>query len=194
MDSTSNDFKKYVTIRVKNLTKGKIRAALTAAAHLADAYDLRHKETDSEITIWVPVTDKQPYDMKPAYAMSSKAKIKKNGGWYLVVPIERQVSSMGNALQERVEKAFQEASNFSTTYIDDLYSGRDSGSLFISSLSGNLTKMKDNRGVTNYMAFRTVSDKSPISSWVINKNAINDERYNKLATNIEDVIRGVLAR
>ena len=42
-----------------------------------------------------------------------------------------------------------------------------------------LEDWKENSKKSTYVMFRTVSNKSPASSWVVNKGKINDENFSK---------------
>ncbi len=184
---------KDIQITSEKLTEKMIDAAFLAASEVADSVGIKHKQSGHTFSIYVPVNNNPMYDMKPAFEHSSKVQYTKEGSWYLIVPIARQTSSMSSQLQKNVEKAFSGALNFSTQYIDSLVSQRSQiGLPVITKQSGNLTKMKDNLGRTNYMAFRTVSAKSPIDSWIIGRNQLNDQKTDAIIDSIEDVIRQVV--
>ena len=115
-----------------------------------------------------------PYDMKPAFRNSPKAKQKANGGWYLIVPINQKVASLSPYVSRQIsDLSIQEGKSSVTGYIDMLYEGKSylSTSSFLASkdMGGNVTKHM-NYGNNIYTAFRTVSDKSPYDSWILNRN------------------------
>lgn len=182
-----------IEITSEKLTAKMVAAAFLAASKVADSCGIKHNQSGNTFSIYVPVNNTPLYDMKPAFEHSNKVQYTKEGSWYLVVPIARQTSSMNSQLQENVARAFSGALNFSTQYIDSLVTQRSQiGLPTLSQQSGNLTKMKDNIGRTNYMAFRTVSAKSPIDSWIIGRNQINDQKTDAIINSIEDVIRQVV--
>lgn len=122
-------------------------------------------------------------DMKPFFKASSKAEKKKDGGWYLTVPIAvstRQIQNkFGRRYYDDVRTKLQNSD--STTVTSDLFKKELSGSsLSYTQKSGSITATKqqtDSNGKTrnSYTMFRTVSDKSAPSSWVLGRNNANEE-------------------
>lgn len=139
-------------------------------------------------------------DMKPFFMRSSKVKRKKNGGWYLVIPINMSsrgiIKNSGRGVYDRVVKTFSELEpgTSATVNIDGLlkrqYPYETINSLQPQAPSGNLTATKKPNGRNSYVAFRTVSDKSAPTSWVLNRNNVNNDNT---SPNFEHEI-GVLIR
>lgn len=143
-------------------------------------------------------------DLKPLFMNSTKAKRKKNGGWYLVIPISlssrKLISSSGRKTYDNIRKSFSELSPSSTATlnVEGLFS-RDYSSLQNMTLpslvppapSGNITATKSATGKrTTYVAFRTVSDKSSPQSWVINrKNVSQNNSSMTLQKDVASLIR-----
>lgn len=139
-------------------------------------------------------------DMKPFFMRSSKVKRKKNGGWYLVIPISMSsrgiIKNSGRAVYNRIVKSFSDISpNSSATLSIDGLLKRQYPVDTIDSLqpdipTNNLTATKKPNGRNTYVAFRTVSDKSSPTSWVLNRNNVNKDNT---SANLEHEI-GVLIR
>ncbi|AOZ61989.1 hypothetical protein QCM8_71 [Bacillus phage QCM8] len=121
-------------------------------------------------------------DLKPYFAHSSKRKKTKDGGWYLTVPIRRKARNMSRRMYEQL-RAVDIAPNTRQTVISDyLYDRRrdaDASMLNYEPKSKNITKMQAGRNRHDYVAFRTVSNKSPQSSWIINRGKVNKEDTSK---------------
>ena len=121
-------------------------------------------------------------DLKPYFAHSSKRKKTKDGGWYLTVPIRRKARNMSRRMYEQL-RAIDIAPNTRQTVISDyLYDRRrdaDASMLNYEPKSKNITKMQAGRNRHDYVAFRTVSNKSPQSSWIINRGKVNKEDTSK---------------
>ena len=139
-------------------------------------------------------------DMKPFFMRSSKVKRKKNGGWYLVIPINMSsrgiIQNSGRGVYDRVVKTFSDLAptTSATVNIDGLlkrqYPYDTINLLQPSAPSGNITATKKPNGRNSYVAFRTVSDKSSPTSWVLNRNNVNKDNT---SPNFEHEI-GVLIR
>ncbi|AHJ87054.1 hypothetical protein BCP8-2_016 [Bacillus phage BCP8-2] len=121
-------------------------------------------------------------DLKPYFAKSSKRKTKKDGGWYLTVPIRRKARGMSRRMYEQL-RAVDIGDNTKQTVVSDyLYDRRrqsDASLLNYTPKSNNINKMKVGRNRHDYVAFRTVSDKSPASSWIINRDKVNKDDTSK---------------
>lgn len=133
-------------------------------------------------------------DLKPFFKASSKAKKKKNGGWYMVIPISMQRRTMQSEFGSG--KAYNEMkSSFSdlapgatqTLNIAEVLNGVRSNQSLSQSLikaptasSGNITATKSQTGKrTSYVAFRTVSDRSTPNSWVVGKKNVSEDNTSK---------------
>lgn len=126
-------------------------------------------------------------DMKPFFAHSKKAQKKEGGGWFLVVPIHqttrKMISTLGRKTYDNIRDAF--GNSFSQTMsIEGLFDVKNARQNTISPLdyrptstnvSRDARKQSNGKVVGGYTMFRTVSDKSAPSSWVLNKNNINDD-------------------
>lgn len=117
-------------------------------------------------------------DMKPYFRNSRKAKRSSTGGWYMVVPIRRytnrKLSNKTKGMSKRLYNALNRAENNSTVVSDYLYTNRKMSAipeLNYEPRSKTINKMKNPRGRGSiYVAFRTVSDRSPANSWIINRD------------------------
>jgi len=111
-------------------------------------------------------------DLKEGFERGASARHKKNGGWYTIVPIRRKVSDMTRQAYNQVREL--EGIPSSTRYIDYLYGGKPLTDDALSSFGittqthgGNLSRVAKGATKGNYYAFRTVSDKSAPSSWLL---------------------------
>ncbi|AFQ96536.1 hypothetical protein [Bacillus phage vB_BceM_Bc431v3] len=121
-------------------------------------------------------------DLKPYFAKSSKRKTKKDGGWYLTVPIRRKARGMSRRMYEQLRAVDIGDSPKQTVVSDYLYDRRrqsDASLLNYTPKSNNITKMKSGSNRHDYVAFRTVSDKSPAGSWIINRDKVNKDDTSK---------------
>lgn len=140
-------------------------------------------------------------DLKPLFRNSPKAKQKKNGGWYLIIPMSISSRDLQKTSGRKTYDAIREAFSslgpneeatlnfdglFSRSYTPDTLSP-----LVPPAPSGSLTAIKSDSGKrTSYIAYRTVSDKSSPQSWVINRKNVND---NNTSQRLEHEV-GVLIR
>ena len=135
------------------------------------------------------LTNRGVIDMKPFFMRSSKVKRKKDGGWYLVIPIKMSskniIKTSGRAVYDRVVNSFRdlEPGTSSTLNINGLLSKQtpvDTISVLQpAKATGNITATKGSSGRNSYVAFRTVSDKSSPTSWVLGRKNINDTNTSK---------------
>lgn len=120
-------------------------------------------------------------DMKPLFAQSNKRKEKKGGGWYLVVPISRSVKSMSRRMYDKA-RATPTDDTGGTVISDFMYDRRrvsDSSMLNYTPKSNNMKKERKGKKRHAYVAYRTVSDKSPANSWILNRDKVNEEETSK---------------
>lgn len=122
-------------------------------------------------------------DMKEAFARSSKAKQKKDGGWYLIVPLGTKARDL-KAVSSSKYNQLREAEIGKTLGMGDsipryqaILQHEDQTGI-ISDLrydwkSTNVTKVGSG-GRGSYIAFRTVSDKSDPTSWILGRQAYNE--------------------
>jgi hypothetical protein len=115
-------------------------------------------------------------DLKPYFAQSSHKIMKKGGGWYLRVPIPRKKKNMSRRMYDQLRSINISPKEQSTVISDYMYDRRrvsDSSMLNYTPRSYNITKKKTGKRKHTYVAYRTVSDKSPASSWIINRDRVN---------------------
>lgn len=135
------------------------------------------------------LTNRGVIDMKPFFMRSSKVKRKKNGGWYLVIPIKMSsrniIKTSGRAIYDKVVKSFSdlEPGTSSTLNINGLLSKQTPvdtiSALQPAKATSNITATKGSSGRNSYVAFRTVSDKSSPTSWVLGRQNVNDTNTSK---------------
>lgn len=117
------------------------------------------------------------YDLKAAFSRSSKRKQKKNGGWYLIVPIGIK-SKMLRKLDWSTYKDishddfgdtedFGKKNDFQSTIQRENQSGVISDYRY-QWKSANVTRVPSGKGNrAGYMSFRTVSDTSDPMAWLV---------------------------
>lgn len=134
------------------------------------------------------LSDRGVIDLKPFFRNSSKVKRKKNGGWYMVIPIgissRNLQATSGRKTYDKIREVFSSLgpNETATANFEDLFSHSSTmlqtmtlPSLIPASPTGNLTATKSQSGTrTSYVAYRTVSDRSAPQSWVINRKNINE--------------------
>ncbi|QEG13773.1 hypothetical protein MARVELLAND_251 [Bacillus phage vB_BspM_MarvelLand] len=121
-------------------------------------------------------------DLKPFFAHSSKRKKSKDGGWYLRVPIKRKARDMSRRMYEQLRAIDIAPSERQTVISDYLYDRRrdsDASMLNYEPKSKKITKIRSGNNRHDYVAFRTVSNKSPQSSWIINRGKVNTQDTSK---------------
>lgn len=126
-------------------------------------------------------------DLKEAFANSPKAKHTKNGGWYLIVPIGMQArtlkSNMPRSLWNQISHTefgqTSQASDGSTNFLQQAADQPETiNPLDAQFQSSNITRVAPKSGSGtrgHYIAFRTVSNKSAPNSWILGRNAFNNE-------------------
>lgn len=134
------------------------------------------------------LTNRGVIDLKPFFMRSPHAKHKKDGGWYMVIPIsvkvKNLVSSSGSKTYEDIRKAFANLGpgESATMSFENLFQKgyNNLSNLTLPSLVPpsrpytSITATKNRTGSRNaYTAFRTVSDKSSPQSWVIGRKNVN---------------------
>lgn len=121
-------------------------------------------------------------DLKKAFAHSSKKKTSKDGGWYLTVPIRIKTSRMNNSTYQDMRKLKVNKGTGSASKITDYLEGRrktvSHPSMKPEPMTHNMTKVKRGRQ-SSYFIFRTVSSKSPASSWILNRDKVNENNFSK---------------
>lgn len=174
-----------------------IERALDAGEEQAQAYGYDTSRRPRVLSVTVSKHNSKIVDLKPAFQHGPKVRYTSAGNWYTIVPIKRSPKSLGNGLLEQAQKIQVDYRGMGTNFIKDLYSSSsnvDGSPLSViaraNRTGGNLTKVISNKTNTeNYYAFRTVSAKSPINSWIVGiNNARQDDRTNRYINNIRDVI------
>lgn len=159
------------------------------------------KQTDSEVdartngsTVQIAVKGIQAVarannitflDLKPFFKNSSKVRFKKNGGWYLIVPIgvkARQLNQINSTDYAQLRK-----SSVGTTapvgnldkFQQVLQGERSSGLVnpvrYQWQSSGVTRKLTASGKRSSYISFRTVSDKSASNSWIVGRQVAESE-------------------
>lgn len=121
-------------------------------------------------------------DLKPYFAQSPKRTLKEGGGWYLRIPMQRKTRDMSRRMYDQL-RAIDIAPDERRTVVSDyLYDRRRESSasmLNYEPKSHNIEKKVIGRNRHAYTAFRTVSDKSPANSWIINRDKVNEDDTSK---------------
>ncbi|AYJ76254.1 hypothetical protein Goe25_00740 [Bacillus phage vB_BsuM-Goe25] len=121
-------------------------------------------------------------DLKPYFKKSPKTKRTKSGGWYLTVPISIKKKDMSRRMYDQLRLERIAPSTQKTVISDYLYDRRrtsESSALNYKPKSNNVTKTRTGKNRHSYVAYRTVTDKSPASSWVINRGKVNKDDHSK---------------
>lgn len=179
---------------MKNLGNALIQKTIDAGAEAAALSQQNTRGTKVEITRkpkYLQVTEKRldklgVIDLKQYFSRSSHKHMKKGGGWYLRVPIRRKRRDMTSRMYRQLN-AFDIAPSEQKTVVSNyLYDRRQqSGASMLNyqPKSNNITKIKTRTNRHTYVAFRTVSDKSPASSWIINRDRVNSDDTSKTFVN-----------
>jgi len=128
-------------------------------------------------------------DLKPAFSRSSKKILKEGGGWYLRVPIRRKSRDMSRRMYEQLRNTNIEPSDRQNIVSSYLYDGRkvsDANELNYKPKSHMIEKKNIGNNRHTYTAYRTVSDKSPSSSWIVNRDKVNKKDTSKTFVNNVD--------
>lgn len=148
------------------------------------------------INVYQQDTQDGVIDMKPFFRRSPKANRKEKGGWYMVIPVRRYASrkrkDSSSGMSNRLYNSIRKADN-GNVVSDYLYDNRTSHSavpeLNYTPKSNNITKKNNPRGRGSiYISFRTVSDKSPANSWLLNRDQADP---NDLTSEVERIINEV---
>lgn len=141
-------------------------------------------------------------DLKPYFARSSKAKHTKDGGWYMVIPIQRGAPELRSAYGRSLWDTISHTNYGETSSQGDVSRLQEklgvSPSATIPELaykwkSNNVTRVKwgssGKRG--RYVQFRTVSNKSDPNSWIVGRQTLNEETLGieKLAPYISTIMK-----
>lgn len=133
-------------------------------------------------------------DLKPFFKRSSsRREMEKGGGWFVIVPIQpttrEMIKSLGRKTYDNIRSAFQAEGDMSSTLsIDGLFDVQNArmntlDALHYTPKSNNVTqagaRQKSGKIVNTYTFFRTVSSNSAPSSWLLNRNNLNNENTSK---------------
>lgn len=140
------------------------------------------------------------FDLKPYFERSAHAKVTKDGGWYLRVPIGNRASEFRRAYGRKqfdiishIQFGQTAGENANRERFQKILS--NAGGLMSSPLayqwkSTSVTRVPYGNGIRGrYISFRTVSNKSNPNSWVTSKAILYDRI--KDATNTEEEARAV---
>ena len=123
------------------------------------------------------------YDLKTAFARSPKAKTSKSGGWYLVIPIKNKAKQLRSAYGSKLWDTISHT-EFGTTSGQQANIARFQKILMNSDMSNsplayrwksaNVTRVQMGNSATRgqYINFRTVSNESALSSWLVGRNSM----------------------
>lgn len=149
---------------------------------------------------YLEVTEKQlekqgVIDLKKAFAKSPKRKPKKDGGWYLIVPIRIKAKSLSRKAYVDLRKAKIPEGAKSVSKITDYLDGRRRAvshpSLKPKPMSKTTSRVRTkNKNKSGYMIFRTVSNTSPANAWILNRDKVTNKNFSKTTLrNIERLMK-----
>lgn len=144
----------------------------TIAQNLQDRYGDKYKISVGDKFVTISNGSEGPIDLKEGFKRSASAKTKKGGGWYLVVPIRRKKMSMHHSTYT-FARGLDMGSTANAPRLFEGRGGRQYNQFNPNkqNRSNNLTRGRNPiTGQSQYVAYRTVSDKSPADSWIINRN------------------------
>lgn len=140
------------------------------------------------------------FDLKPYFERSAHAKVTKDGGWYLRVPIGNRASEFRRAYGRKqfdiishIQFGQTAGENANRERFQKILS--NAGGLMSSPLayqwkSTSVTRVLYGNGLRGqYISFRTVSNKSDPNSWIISRNSLQDSINNH--TNTEEEAKAV---
>lgn len=143
-------------------------------------------------------------DMKEFFAKSSKVKYKKDGGWYLVVPMgvkarDARANSPRSLWNQISHMDFGQTGSLSsdgTNYLSNLGTSQEGvmSPLKYNWKSANITRVAPASGGGtrgHYIAFRTVSDKSDPNSWIVGRQTFSEDN-DDLTDDMKESIKEVL--
>lgn len=182
---------------IKNMGQGLVQETLTAgmkAIIKSKPQDIKAKQMPNYIRITQERMDNMGViDLKPIFEKSGAKKMSKDGGWYAIVPIRRTKRSMSRRGYEQLRAVEMEPGTSRTVIADYLYDRRrasDATLLNYEPQSKTVTKTTGENGRSTYVAFRTISSKSPASSWIINRDKVNTEDTSKtFVKNVNQVMK-----
>lgn len=141
------------------------------------------------------------YDLKQAFARSSKAKPTKDGGWYIRIPISNRATEYRQAFGRKLWDTISHTEFGTTSSADENIArfqkilsnagGVNSSPIAYQWKSTSVTRERFGSSATRgrYISFRTVSNKSDPNSWVTSRAILYDRIED--ATNTEEDARKV---
>lgn len=189
-DQVLNDFRK----RVQKAADNKAERSLDKGAKAAALYGFNYKRQPRYLQVAIKRASRQGLvDLKPYFKASPNVQFSKAGQWYMRVPIRRKKSSMSSNLYRQARQIQMDSSGRGTGFLEDLYN-TESYSPAVSQLNrntddGNLTRIKTRKNSSVYYAFRTVSARSPMNSWILGRQNVAEGTMSKtLIKNIKRII------
>lgn len=159
------------------------------------------KVNGTDISIAYKILDSEDeqlkfFDLKPYFAQSAHAKVTKDGGWYLRVPIGNRASEFRRAYGRKQfdiishiqfgQTAGQDANRARFQKILSNAGGLMSSPLAYQWKSTSVTRVPYGNGLRGqYISFRTVSNKSDPNSWIISRKSL-EESINKNTSTEEE--------
>ena len=155
------------------------------------------------------------YDLKQAFARSSKAKPTKDGGWYIRIPISNRATEYRQAFGRKLWDTISHTEFGTTSSADENIArfqkilsnagGVNSSPIAYQWKSTSVTRERFGSSATRgqYISFRTVSDKSDPNSWVtsksgmnakINQETENEQQAQEVAKVVQQAIRQIIDR
>jgi len=132
-------------------------------------------------------------DLKPFFSKSSHKIRKKGGGWYIRVPIPRRKKNMSSRMYNQLRSINIAPDQQRTVISDYLYDRRresSSSMLNYEPKSYNVNKQRTGKRKHTYVAYRTVSNESPPSSWILNRDKVNESDTSKtFIKNVERLMK-----
>lgn len=179
-----------------NEMRAEILDNLQVVAQSASDEDVYIKRMPNYLEVTEKQLEKQGViDLKKAFAKSSKRKPKKDGGWYLIVPIRIKAKSLNRKAYHDLRKAQIPSGAKSVTKVTDYLDGRRRAvthpALKPQPMSKNTTRFKTkNKKQSGYAIFRTVSNTSPANSWILNRDKVTNKNFSKTTIrNIERLMK-----
>ena len=173
---------KYMNNIKENLIKGVLDSGMKAI-HKAQPKNIKAKRKPRYLELTEErMNNLEVIDLKPYFARSPNAERKKDGGWYLVVPIQRSARGMSRRGYEELRAINitpDEQRTVISSYLYDKRKLSDASMLNYTPRSNNITKIKSGKNRHSYVAFRTVSNTSPASSWIVNRAKVNSKDTSK---------------
>lgn len=155
---------------------------------MASGTDLKVSEGFRPELISNSYKNMQFIDLKQYFANSSKVKRKKNGGWYLIIPIgvkaktlrEADWSTYKDISHDEYGQTEDFGDNLQQQNIQSAYDKIQSGEsktglinpIHYKWKSGNVTRVHKGKRA-GYISFRTVSDTSDPNSWIVMRPIAN---------------------